>query len=273
VSETLRNCALCSSPKLKRVFYRAPYGISKCSDCGLIFTDPRPTADETSDLYGENYMANLESVRSILTRICENRLSFVEKFKKGGKLLDIGSGCGYFLEAARKRGWTVFGTEMSDYCIKYSKEEFEISIESGEIFETNFPTSCFDIITMWHTLEHVRAPLDYLLELNRILKNDGLIFILVPNRQFLVNYLKGWSWIAKTEIMEHFYFFSTKTLEAILNKAGFKIVDNSTGNIEYIRNCLRQKAINAFSVVGRAFYFLSGINFAESIQIVARKVG
>jgi 2-polyprenyl-3-methyl-5-hydroxy-6-metoxy-1,4-benzoquinol methylase len=272
VPETLVYCPLCTSPKFKEILHKGKYGLTKCANCSLIFTNPRPTSDEVPDLYGKSYMANLESVRPILLRICENRLSFVEKFKNGGRLLDVGCGNGYFLEPAHRRGWEIFGTETSEYCVNYCKEEFGISIQSGEIFKANFPSDYFDIITIWHTLEHVRNPLDYLLEFNRILKNDGLLFILVPNVRFLLNHLKGWSWIAKSEIMEHLYFFSTDSLEYMLQKSHFKAIYKGIGNIESIRSCFREKVIKVFSVVGRIFYFLSGINVGDSIQVVAKKV-
>jgi len=270
--ETVVNCSLCNSSRLNRILLKGRYGITKCSDCGLIFTNPRPTPDETQDLYEESYMANLESVKSTLFKICEKRLSFVERFKKGSKLLDVGSGNGYFLEAARRKGWEVSGTEISEYCIKYCRKEFGISLRPGEIFEWDFPRGYFDVITIWHTLEHVRDPMSYLVEFNRILKDDGLIFILVPNRKFLLNFFKGWAWIARSETREHLFFFSEETIKSMLQKADFKIVHRSIGNIESIRNCSRQYVINAFSLAGRAVYSLFGLNVGESVQIVAEKV-
>jgi len=272
VPETLLHCPLCTSLKFKKIVHRGKYGITECVNCSLIFTNPRPTSDEIGDLYGKSYMANLESVRPILFRICENRLLFVEKFKNGGRLLDVGCGNGYFLELARRRGWEIFGTEISEYCIKYCKEKFGISVHFGEIFEANFSDNYFDIITMWHTLEHVRNPIGYLRESNRILKNDGLLFILVPNARFLLSHLKGWAWIARSEIMEHLYFFSTDSLGSMLKKSNFKTIHKGIGNIESIRSCLKEKVIKVFSIAGRIFYFLSGINIGDSIQVVAKKI-
>ncbi len=143
--------------------------------------------------------------------------------------------------------------------------------KSGEILEANFPGNYFDIITIWHTLEHVRSPMDYLLEFNRILKNDGFLFVLTPNTRFLLNYLKGWKWIARSEIMEHLCFFSNDSLKYMLQKSDFGVIHEGVGNMESIRSCLREKTIKVFSVVGRIFYILFGINVGDSIQVVAKK--
>jgi len=268
--EALPNCPICTSTRIKKIVRKNRYGIARCSDCHIVFTNPRPTIDEISSVYGESYMANLNSVKPILDRICRKRLLFVEKFLTNGRLLDVGSGNGYFLNQARIHGWEVSGTEISEYSINYCKEEFGIHVERGEVFEANYSSDLFDIITMWHTLEHVKNPLDYLKEFNRILKSDGLAFILVPNANFLLNYLKGWSWIAKSEVREHLYFFTTETLISLLEEANFKIIHQSIGNIESIRNCFREKVINSFAVIGRMIYFLSRVNLGESVRIVAK---
>lgn len=269
--ETLHHCISCNSTKFKKILHSGKYGINKCVNCNLIFTNPRPNPDEIEDLYDKAYMANLESVKPILFKICAKRLLFVEQFKNSGRLLDVGCGNGYFLELARRRGWKISGTEISEYCSNYCKEEFGISVKSGEIFEANLPSNHFDIITIWHTLEHVKNPMDYLLEFNRILKTDGLLFILIPNTRFLLNFLKGWKWIARSEITEHLYFFSNDSLEYMLQKSGFDVIHEGIGNMESIRSCLRENVIKVFSVIGRVFYILSGINVGDTIQAVARK--
>jgi 2-polyprenyl-3-methyl-5-hydroxy-6-metoxy-1,4-benzoquinol methylase len=270
--ETLQNCPLCDSVKLEKIYYNGKHGIVKCAECKLIFTNPRATPNEIGDLYGKNYMANLNSVKPLLYKICKKRLAFVENFKSRGRLLDVGCGNGYFLELARKNSWEIFGTEVSPYCISYCKKELELPVKTGEIFKANYADDHFDIITMWHTLEHVKNPMFYLKEFNRILKKGGFIFILVPNVRFLPNFIKGWSWIGRSEILEHLYFFSKETLESMIDKANLQIIHRSIGNIESIRSCFRQKVLNIFSIVGRIIYCLFKVNVAETIQVVAKKM-
>lgn len=271
--EKLQHCPNCSGRKFKSIFHDGEHGIVKCSHCGLKFANPRATSNEVVDLYGGAYMANLESVRPLLVKICEKRLTFVERYKNSGKMLDVGCGNGYFLRAAERNGWEVFGTEVSSYSIEYCKKKFGIQIQHGEIFDTKYAENYFDVITLWHTFEHVKDPITYLQEFNSILKPDGLIFILVPNEKFILNYLKGWNWIGKSEILEHLFFFSVDTLDSMLVNAGFKAIYRSLGTIESIRNCLRQKVINTFSLVGMLIYKLFKVNVGETIQIVAGKDG
>jgi 2-polyprenyl-3-methyl-5-hydroxy-6-metoxy-1,4-benzoquinol methylase len=271
--EELQHCPNCTGSKFKSIFHDGQHGIVKCSHCGLIFTNPRATSNEIVDLYGDSYMANLDSVRSLLLSICEKRLAFVEGYKNSGRMLDVGCGNGYFLSTAERNGWEVFGTEVSSYSIEYCENNFGIQVQRGEIFDTAYVDNYFDAITLWHTFEHVKDPISYLQEFNRILKPDGLIFILVPNEKFLLNYLKGWNWIGKSEILEHLFFFSADTLDSMLVKSGFKAIHRSIGTIESIRNCFRQKVINTFSMVGKVIYYLFKANVGETIQIVAAKDG
>lgn len=264
-------CNICGSIQLKQFPAGRKYGLSKCLRCGLVFTNPRPTQTEIGDLYGKDYLANLESVRDSLMTICRKRLGFVERYKNGGRLLDIGAGNGYFLELARGGRWEIFGTESSEYCIDYCKESFGISLINCQLEHFPFIGGYFDVVTMWHVIEHLKDPMGSLIEVRRILKDCGLLFLLTPNLKFLLNYLKGVKSMSDIELSEHLYHFSEKTLSQMLEKAGFRIIDISVGDPESIRQCYREKLRVGFSYFGRALSTLTGLNLADSIRVVAEK--
>lgn len=265
------DCNICGSGKLQQFPGRGKYALTKCLGCGLVFTSPRPTPDEIGDLYGKNYLANLKSVRDSLMKICRKRLRFVERYKKGGRLLDVGAGNGYFLELARSAGWEIYGTESSQYCMDYCNKNFGIALFNCQPEHTPFGDRYFDIVTMWHVIEHLRDPIGSLIEVWRILKDDGLLFLLTPNVKFLLNYIKGLKSMSDIEVSEHLYHFSKKTLVILLEKADFRIINISVGDPESIRQCSRERIRVGFSYLGRAVSAITGLNLADSIRIVTAK--
>lgn len=265
------DCNICASGKLQQFSDRGKYALTKCLGCGLIFTSPRPTPDEIGDLYGKNYLANLKSVSDSLIKISRKRLRFVERYKKGGRLLDIGAGNGYFLELARSAGWEIYGTESSKYCRDYCKKNFGIALLNCQPEHAPFGDRYFDIITMWHVIEHLRNPMGSMIEMWRILKDDGLLFLITPNVKFLLNYIKGLKSMSDIELSEHLYHFSKKTLVIMLKKADFRIVNISVGDIESIRQCYRERIYIGFSYLGRAVSAITGLNLTDSIRIVTAK--
>lgn len=205
----------------------------KCKKCGLIYINPRLDAEGLSNLYGENFYAE----KTISGLYClgkdvninrfRNCFRFLKNYKReGGKLLDIGCGVGAFLEAVSKeRMWDIYGVEPSDYVFRLAHEKFGDNIIKGTLEEANFKNKSFDVVTLWNVLEHVPDPFALLKEVRRILKDDGLLIIAVPNvkyyllKCFIVKVIfhKNVSWYPT----EHLYHFSLKTLEKLTNKAGF----------------------------------------------------
>jgi 2-polyprenyl-3-methyl-5-hydroxy-6-metoxy-1,4-benzoquinol methylase len=192
----------------------------KCNNCSLVYCEPQPTRAEISSYYAEDYygVSNLRFIGIIekfvrLKRIIRARR--VQKYVKAGKILDIGCGRGIFLNEMRKKGYDVFGTEFSEVGAKFAKQVLKLDVSIGALESLGFPDSYFDIVTIYHVLEHLNNPVQTLHEVKRILKPGGLLLVAVPNIDSLQSKLFKTYWF-HLDIPRHYFHFSPATLNNIL---------------------------------------------------------
>lgn len=230
------NCHLCGSEKAK-IFHRFKVDdrvctLVKCLNCGLIYMNPRPDEIGLRDLYGEDYYIRHDpetgyksyiGKRSYLLKTFDELLSEVERYKKGGKILDIGCAAGFFLEIAKSRGWEPYGVEISDFSSRYAREKIGLYIYTGTLVQARFPNDFFDAITMFETIEHFPNPLSELNEVKRILRKNGILAIKAPNAGC---YKARWNKnnFEALNIPYHLCHFTPKTLKRLLKKAGLSIL-------------------------------------------------
>jgi len=226
-------CLICGNDKFAR-YAGGVYGkdISVCGKCGLVFTDPQPEPVELLKRYGEGYYAHWISDRQRKARekLWERRVKVVRKIRGSGKLLDVGCGEGLFLHTAQKHGYEVSGIEISEYAAKYARDKFGLEVRNTSLLESGFADNTFDIITLWHVLEHLPSPGKELEKARRLLKPGGCLIAAVPNVDDLLGQafykaLKGkYFEIYSTDSKEpHLYHFSTTTLRRLLENSGFEI--------------------------------------------------
>jgi ubiquinone/menaquinone biosynthesis C-methylase UbiE len=153
-------------------------------------------------------------------------LEKIEKYQKNGRLLDIGSAVGFFLEVAKENGWDAFGVDISEWASNYARER-GLNVFMGDLLEATFSDEYFDVITMWAVVSNLQDPYNILIEAHRILKKDGLIVIQTGNINSILAKLQGVNWGPLTP-EGHLYYFSPKTLRKMLELTGFKIVGKST---------------------------------------------
>jgi Glycosyltransferases involved in cell wall biogenesis len=150
-------------------------------------------------------------------------LEMLKKFKKRGRLLDVGCATGFLLDEARIAGWEVSGVELSEWAVGYAKNKFHIdTIFHGVLKNARYPDNYFDAIIMKDSIEHLTDPKGALVEMRRILKSDGIICVNTPNINSLTGrILKAKWWGVK---QSHLYYFSRKTLCEMLESAGFNAI-------------------------------------------------
>jgi ubiquinone/menaquinone biosynthesis C-methylase UbiE len=145
-----------------------------------------------------------------------DRFKKIESFLyKGAKILDIGSGGGEFMYLLTKLGYETTGIEPNIGYAKYSRREYGLNIITGLVEDIDMSASEYDVVTMWHVLEHTDNPFLVLSHINRWLKNEGTLFIEVPNVEAICQAPINRFHFA------HLYSFNLKTVEKIGIKAGF----------------------------------------------------
>jgi len=175
------------------------------------------------------YVQDIEQGRGFLSSLdyrygVAKRCRTITKRKEPGRILDVGCGAGHFLNGMKLRGWQTFGIEVSEGAAAYARERFGLEVHVGELEEAEFPAACFDVITLWHVLEHLHDPLATLMEINRLLKDDGLLVFAIPNWESVDARLFGEFWVG-LDVPRHLYVFARPALESLLFEAGFKIVE------------------------------------------------
>lgn len=195
----------------------------------ILITFPKPSLDKLPSYYeSDDYISHTDGKRSLFERAyhfikgiaLKNKLKLINSQSTKGKLLDIGAGTGDFLVVAQNDGWQITGIEPS-------AKAKGIAINKGVTFAENLTaleSHSFDVITMWHVLEHVPNLDEYLTELKRLIKPTGTIIIAVPNfKSFDANfYGKYW---AAYDVPRHIWHFSKTAIEKLFAEKEMKLVE------------------------------------------------
>ncbi|MCZ2278353.1 MAG: class I SAM-dependent methyltransferase [Bacteroidia bacterium] len=235
--EQLTACPVCKS--LSAAFLKVKdftvshetFSIAACMGCGLKFTNPRPDLDSIGSYYkSEEYISHSGSGKGLIPRIyrlvqgynLNLKYQHVKKMTRlnKGRLLDYGCGRGDFLKLMQKKGWQVQGIEPSADAV---------SIASSTGIEVGNPSSvsllsdhCFDVISLWHVLEHIHELNQAISQFKRMLKPGGLLVIAVPNyKSSDASYYREY-W-AGYDVPRHLYHFDRNSMKTLAGNHGLKI--------------------------------------------------
>lgn len=208
------------------------FRIMECPHCGLLFTVPRPGPNEIGKYYqSEEYYSHQQNKKGFIPKIYEFVKSFNIKNKTAmaigglpkGKLLDIGCGVGDFLVQVKKQGWEVQGIEPSADAKAIAQTRLGFLPKDPSEY-ASLEDQSFDVITMWHVLEHVDDLKFQTSELVRLLKPGGRLVIALPNFQsFDCQYYKD-VWAA-WDVPRHLNHFAPDVVRSIISSEGFQVID------------------------------------------------
>lgn len=237
--EIINNCPICENTHFDsyltckdRVASNEIFDLVKCSNCGFVFTNPRPSEEECGKYYeSKNYISHAENKMSFMhlmyqwirTYSVRRKINWIHTYKTTGNLLDIGCGLGHFLKGIKSHtSFSAVGADISDAAIKHCREQFRLNvIEESEL--NSIENDSLDVITQWHVLEHVYRLKERMQFLQDKLKKDGVIFIAVPCREsYDADYFKN-EWDAY-DVPRHIYHFSRSNMLKLFNNYGFKCV-------------------------------------------------
>ena len=215
----LRNCLLCGQETV--LFFPENDTLLKCMGCGVVF-------DESSML-GEGYYENERVIHVDEKKIesrkrnAKQRVKLIRNvLKKESSLVDIGCAEGLFLQESKKHVNNVYGIEPTKSYAAYAKEKMNLDILQGTLENLECPDNSFDIVTMFHVLEHLSSPSQALTKIYSWLKKNGHIVIEVPDIESPTAQYKGLNW--ELIYPEHRFYFSPTSLQHLLKKNNFEIV-------------------------------------------------
>lgn len=236
--EILKNCPVCNNTSFNNYLNVEDHTVSKkeftiqqCNSCYFLFTNPRPDLDEIGAYYqSQDYISHHDDAKDVMSKVYTSVRNYTisQKIKlinqlspKQGNLLDIGCGTGNFLQATKDAGWKISGTEPDPEARKLAGTRVGETIYET-INATEFLHVRYDIITMWHVLEHVHLLNETIAWLSDHLAPNGKIIIAVPNPQSpdAANYRKFW---AAYDVPRHLYHFTKDSMALLMKNHNFKI--------------------------------------------------
>jgi len=235
--EDITNCPICQNNELEKYLYVRDYTVSQstftivtCKTCGFKYTNPRPNQSEIGKYYkAETYISHTNTTKGFIAKVyhsirkftLKNKLAIINSLKPDkGKLLDIGCGTGMFLKIAREDDWQINGIEP-DLGARTIAEEINETTIKTEIL-SSFDKEKFDIITMWHVLEHIHLLHETVDWLKDKLLNDGSLIIAVPNNESEDAKIYQEHWAAY-DVPRHLYHFTQKSITQLFEQEGFQL--------------------------------------------------
>ena len=234
-------CPLCGSDKSAlRYVEHSVIGISQCEDCCLIYTNPRLPAPE--QIYWGDAELYYEEARLIFEGKASHHrdpnylgeIKSIGQHKPGGRLLDVGCNIGMLLRLAMRRGWDVVGLEPSPSLSSLAKKH---GFEVYDCFLHEVPdreNGSFDVVAFSDVFEHIAEPIPFLREAARLLKDDGILYVKVPNAKWSIFKQKMLALVGRRpgqglwDAYEHVVHYTQSTLIRMLEEGGFRVIDLST---------------------------------------------
>ena len=207
------------------------FAVVRCERCELSFTNPRPSPESIHQFYSAEYRPHRRprQLRGPLKRwyplgALRGRASERRSlpWHGQGRLLDFGCGGGSFLARMAEQGWHVTGLDASVGAVQGVQEKLGLNALVGTLPHPELKPGTFDVVTMWHSLEHVHEPLMVLREAYQLLVPQGRLLIAVPNIDSWPYRWFGKSWFG-LDLPRHLTHFTPKTLRIMLECAGFRI--------------------------------------------------
>lgn len=237
-----KKCPVCDSINISNVLTAVDYLVShesfnilECSDCTLRFTSPIPNKSDINKYYqSDNYISHTGVGNTVINKVYKfvkyftlrSKKKKVQRFsgKKIGSILDIGCGTGEFLKTMKQANWEVSGIENNEFARNHADTNVGLTIMNQSDFFASAQN--YDVITLWHSLEHLYDLKKYLNKISISLNFNGVVMIAVPNYQSYdaEYFMQDW---AAYDVPRHLYHFSFDSIVNLLWQNNFQLIKSS----------------------------------------------
>lgn len=286
-TEVVLACNVCRSDRIQKV--DPDFNFCRCDSCGYVFDSPRPSFAQISAFYSQtgkyDSWLNEDRARNMLWK---RRLKRLVQSGARGRLLDVGAGYGQFLHLAQSFFSEATGTEVSESAVALAKEKYGLDLLVGQVEELDLPPQSFDVITLFHVLEHVPDPGMLVSRCHALLKTQGILVIAVPNDVL--------AWTSKIKKLGkklglspfqkfspklgisragasreiHLSHFTPAVLRWLLENSGLRMVEESLDPY-YVSSGLRLFLDSSYYALHRLLHASLQLNRYDTIWMVARK--
>jgi SAM-dependent methyltransferase len=220
-------CPVCPAGSGSPWLFKGGFSILRCDSCGSGFLPEHAVPKDLEDLYSEAYFRGERSTgypsyladAGLLARNFGKRVAWIESLHPPGRLLEIGSAYGLFLQQARARGWDAMGVEMAADCAAAASQLAGVPVVAGDFLAASLPSG-FDVIAMFDVIEHMRDPVACIERARSLLAPDGLLVIETGDIASPWARLLGARWYF-LDPPQHLVYFTATGLESAIRRCGF----------------------------------------------------
>lgn len=297
MTRRVRECAACGariSAQLPARFVKDGLDVIRCPECGLLFRRTLPSRSELDIIYGDSAFTNTgdlgpggyDDYRAdavLHRRNARRRLERIQLLgPPPGALLDVGCAAGFFVAEAAREGWSASGVDISREMTRYASTEVGASVLTGTLDDVRLPPASLGVVTMWDYIEHSTDPRHDLTRAAELLVPGGLCVLTTGDAASFVARVTGRRWHLLNPTYHNFY-FTARTLERILSRAGLALVSVEHPSAHYDVRYLAYKArtISPENRLLRAAADLIGkgalgrrslrVNLFDIMEVVARR--
>ena len=273
-------CPLCYSERIQKQTEVKDFSISgelfeiySCKACGFRFTQNHPDETEIVPYYqSEDYISHSDTSKGIINTIYHwvrkimlwKKYLLIKKETTKKKLLDIGCGTGYFLNYMKNKSYQIYGVEKEKDAREFAINNFNIPVTSPDNFLQQELAEQYDIITLWHVLEHIQNFNEYLKSIHNKLNKNGILVIALPNHRSYDarHYNQYW---AGFDVPRHLWHFNPDSFELLMKKHGFTIRKLKKLPFDSFYNALLSEKYRKNKLALLSGFFIGLISYINSI--------
>jgi 2-polyprenyl-3-methyl-5-hydroxy-6-metoxy-1,4-benzoquinol methylase len=274
-------CKICGSQNIKKIFSKNDKDFYKCKNCTLVFQFPQQK-EKIEKFYQDEYYSAERPLEQFSNYFINEKdkevLRRIKRYKHCGSLLDIGAGYGVFVKNAKEKGFQASGIDPNMNSVTIAHQRFNIHLDCGFFDENYKKGTSFDVITLFHVIEHVLDPNQLIKNVKSKLNEGGLLVIETPNiRSFnAIRMKEKWPFVLPDE---HLFCFSFKSLNNVLKTNGFRVIyKQKLGPFIYRRNEKMTKEIRSqepawgTKIVKKIYESASkNLSLGDHVLIIAQK--
>jgi SAM-dependent methyltransferase len=214
-------CPACLNCRSRHLGETRGYEYRECLNCGVISMALPPATVDVQNLYDHYYDHGNFVIPTVVANSLDAVAATFQRFRRTGRLLDIGFGAGGVLAAAEQRGWRGYGTELNPSALTHGERRGWVVSADPEL-DSRFPIGGFDVVTLFEVLEHVSEPDGVLAAAARYLRPGGLLYLTTPNARSINRRLLHLDWSVFSP-PEHVNLWSAEGVRHALRRAGFAV--------------------------------------------------
>jgi SAM-dependent methyltransferase len=258
-------CPLCKASSGIPIHREGSFQMVKCPSCQFIYLNPRPTNEALHEFY-QQYLPeeepSIESWQKMMELVFKRASHLLQRFKVKGRLMDVGTGFGFFLSEMKKRGWEVTGVEISQRGVNYARDRLAVNVYPGPLERAGLPEGHFDAVTAFYVVEHLPDPITFLRECYRILKPGGLLLLRYPHTTPIKNLLRLLGIENRLyDLPAHLSDFSPETIQSLLERVGFDSCEHFIGGYTLPDSLGKRVSSSFFGNLSEGLFYLSRKKF------------